>query len=307
MALSTEPKPAINGIALCAGYGGLELGLHIAEPSYRTVCFVEREAHAAAALVARMEDAALDRAPIWNDLKTFKGRPWRGRVHIVSAGYPCQPFSSAGRRRGAKDPRHLWPDVRRVVSEVQPEWVFLENVQGHLDLGFPEVGQGLRRMGFQPKAMLGSAFEVGASHERARLFVLAHADRLQQRKLGGYTPRRCRARLRDSEGVCGQAESAQDGCDGVASDLDATDSGRVSASGRRSADVPLFAPGPGDVASWHRALRAKADLQPAFFGMADGLADRLDRSRGAGNGVCPLAAAFAYRTLRAAFERPIAA
>ncbi|MBU2652629.1 MAG: DNA cytosine methyltransferase, partial [Bacteroidetes bacterium] len=138
---SSRLSAPLCGIALCAGYGGLELGLHIAEPRYRTVCFVEREAHAAAALVTRMEDEAVDRAPVWDDVKSFDGRPWRGRVHILTAGYPCQPFSSSGRRRGTKDPRHLWPDVARIVGEAEPEWVFLENVLGHLDLGFSEVGR----------------------------------------------------------------------------------------------------------------------------------------------------------------------
>ena len=95
-------------------------------PGYRTVGHVERETYAAAILVARMEDAALDPAPVWDDVATFDGRPWRGAVDIVTAGYPCQPFSVAGKRRGADDPRHLWPHVARIVGEVEPPFVFLE-------------------------------------------------------------------------------------------------------------------------------------------------------------------------------------
>ena len=164
----------MNGLALCAGGGGLELGLHIARPGYRTVCYVEREAYAASSLVARMEAAELDQAPIWDDLRTFDGSAWRGVVDIVSAGYPCQPFSTAGRRRGADDPRHLWPEVARIVDECGPEFVFLENVANHLRLGFREVHDQLGAMGFAVAAGLFSAAEVGAGHERKRLFVLAH-------------------------------------------------------------------------------------------------------------------------------------
>lgn len=85
MALYSPIGSALAGLSLCAGYAGLDLGLTIAEPGYRAVCFVEREAHAAATLVARMEDQALDQAPVWSDLRTFDGRPWRGRVDILTA------------------------------------------------------------------------------------------------------------------------------------------------------------------------------------------------------------------------------
>ncbi len=134
---------------------------------------VERENYAAATLVARMEDASLDRAPVWDDVGTFDGRPWRGAVDIVTAGYPCQPFSVAGKRRGADDPRHLWPHVARVVGECEPPFVFLENVAHHLRLGFPEVASGLVGMGYRLAAGLFTAAEVGAPHKRERLFILA--------------------------------------------------------------------------------------------------------------------------------------
>ncbi|SFB99232.1 DNA cytosine methyltransferase [Tropicimonas isoalkanivorans] len=135
------------GLSLCSGAGGIDLGLTIAIPGYRAVGHVERETFAAATLVARMEDASLDQAVVWDDVATFDGRPWRGAVDIVTAGYPCQPFSVAGKRRGADDPRHLWPHVARIIGEVEPPFVFLENVAHHLRLGFPEVAAGLVGMG----------------------------------------------------------------------------------------------------------------------------------------------------------------
>ncbi len=104
-------------------------------PYGRYTVEVPRQTYAAAVLVARMEDASLDHAPVWDDVGTFDGRPWRGAVDIVTAGYPCQPFSVAGKRRGADDPRHLWPHVARIIGEVEPPFVFLENVAHHLRLG----------------------------------------------------------------------------------------------------------------------------------------------------------------------------
>ena len=161
------------GLSLCSGAGGLDLGLAIAIPGYRAVGHVERETFAAATLVARMEDASLDQAVVWDDVGTFDGRPWRGAVDIVTAGYPCQPFSVAGKRRGADDPRHLWPHVARIIGEIEPPFVFLENVAHHLRLGFPEVASGLVGMGYRLAAGLFTAAEVGAPHKRERLFILA--------------------------------------------------------------------------------------------------------------------------------------
>lgn len=161
------------GLSLCSGTGGLDLGLSIAIPGYRTVGHVERETFAAATLVARMEDATLDCAPVWDDVASFDGRPWRGAVDIVTAGYPCQPFSVAGKRLGTEDPRHLWPHVARIIGECEPPFVFLENVAHHLRLGFPEVASGLVGMGYRLAAGLFTAAEVGAPHKRERLFILA--------------------------------------------------------------------------------------------------------------------------------------
>jgi DNA (cytosine-5)-methyltransferase 1 len=166
--------PTLNLLSVCAGYGGIDLGLRIAEPSARTVCYMEIEATVASILAARFQDGTLDEAPIWSDLRTFRGRAWRGAVDIIAAGYPCQPFSCAGKQRGKEDPRYLWPQIARIIREVEPEWVFLENVANHLRIGFSEVQAELRGMGYRVACGLFSAEEVGAPHLRLRLFALAH-------------------------------------------------------------------------------------------------------------------------------------
>jgi DNA (cytosine-5)-methyltransferase 1 len=168
----------LNVLSLCAGVGGLDLGLAAALEhcgrSSRVVCFVEREAFAAAVLAARMEEGSLDAAPVWSDLRTFDGHPWRGVVDCIAAGYPCQPFSLAGLQLGHEDPRHLWPEVDRIIGEIRPRLVFLENVAAHLRMGFAAVRRDLQNRGYRVSAGLFSAAEVGASHRRERLFILAH-------------------------------------------------------------------------------------------------------------------------------------
>ena len=125
-----------NIISFCTGYGGLELGIRRAGVDVRTIVNVEIEAFCCANLVAKTEEGRMDNAPIWTDLKTFPAREFRGKVHGLIGGYPCQPFSSAGKRQGEKDPRHLWPYILkhiRAIGDVQ--WCFFETVSyTHLTL-----------------------------------------------------------------------------------------------------------------------------------------------------------------------------
>ena len=120
----------LTHLSLCTGYGGLDLGLKRAINSVRTIAYVEIEAFQCANLVSKMEKGWLDAAPIWTNLKTFPWKSFRGKVDILSGGFPCQPFSSAGKRAGDEDPRHLWPHIKRGIEIVRPSIVFMENVQG---------------------------------------------------------------------------------------------------------------------------------------------------------------------------------
>jgi DNA (cytosine-5)-methyltransferase 1 len=172
----------LRALSLCSGIGGLDLALR--RLGVVSVGYLERDAYAAAVLVDRMEVAALDRAPVWADLSTFDAGPWRGGVDLVSAGYPCQPFSLAGPRTGEHHPSHLWPHVRRIVERVAPPLVVLENVAGHLSLGFDVVLSDLAALGFDAEWGLFSAAEAGAPHRRERLFVLAYRDLDGLRELG---------------------------------------------------------------------------------------------------------------------------
>lgn len=394
-------------LSLCAGVGGLDLGLRVAQQNARTVCFVEIEAYAAAILATRMEQNALDQAPIWTDLRTFDGKPWRGLVDCITAGYPCQPFSVAGKQLGDKDPRHLWPDVFRVVREIDPPLCFFENVPGHLRLGFQQVHDDLRSLGYRVKAGLFTAEEVGASHKRERLFILAYRESVfgqhamperdsqgrptqaagsfghhmgntehdgssaaaltrgdgtdagARGSAGGTDTSQQSARTdivanpacaenvigesrnvatapasgtsfhaafgdggsnvvnaqsagnRRKTGNIPQAQRGQDGSllrlsDSAGEGLADRDHARCEEQcGAESIQtehktiecrslpaLPLFSPGP--TGEWDSVPES---LEPAICRMADGLAYRVDRIRACGNGVVPLAAAYAWRTL----------
>lgn len=181
----------ITHISLCAGYGGIDLGLQRAIPAVRTIAFCEIETYACANLVTKMEAGLLDSAPIWTDLKTFPWSSFSGKVDIISGGFPCQPFSAAGSRGADEDPRHLFPHILRGLTELGlPPIVFLENVEGIISAKLvgtqwtdppgtsvlQHVLRELERVGYRATAGVFSASEVGAPHQRKRVFILGLRD-----------------------------------------------------------------------------------------------------------------------------------
>jgi len=166
-------------MSLFSGYGGFSLGLRLAGLTTRTICYVEWDKYCQQVIQARIEDGHLDDAPIWDDIKSFDGRPWRGTVDILSAGFPCQPHSNAGLRRGAADDRNLFPDTLRIIGEVGPRLVILENVPGILvgsdgrpPYGGTVVGE-LAEVGYDAEWRVVSAADAGAPHLRNRWWLLA--------------------------------------------------------------------------------------------------------------------------------------
>lgn len=169
-------SPKINHISLCTGYGGIDLGLRGIVPNLRTVAYCEIEAFVIANLVSKMEAGLLDAAPVWTNLKTFPFGKFRGMVDILSGGYPCQPWSAAGKRKGKDDPRHLWPWIADGIQLCEPRFCFFENVEGHVSLGLSTVVSDLEELGYEVSWGIFSAAEVGAPHQRKRVFILAARD-----------------------------------------------------------------------------------------------------------------------------------
>ena len=270
--------PSFNILSICTGIGGLDLGVKLATRNSRTVCYVEREAKVVEVLARRIEEGRLDEAPVWSDLRTFDCGRWRGLVDCVVGGYPCQPFSVMGKRRGEQDPRHLWPHVRRVTEEAGAPYLFCENVENHLSVGFFEVASELREMGYECEAILLGAAEVGAPHSRNRLFFMAYNESLDAHD--GEREKRIRLKGGKQAG----------GLDSVL--------------GKDKPPENPFPPGK-SFEFWEEVLRRDPLSVPAFPHTDDGLSSELGgprgkvipQIRGLGNSVVPVAAAFAFDVL----------
>ena len=160
----------MNELALFAGAGGGILGTKLL--GWRVVCAVEWDAYCREVLLRRQEEGFLEAFPIWDDVRTFDGTKWRGKVDVVTGGFPCQPFSVAGKQKGTADERNMWPETIRVIQEVRPQYVLLENVPG-IQRYLPVVIRDLRRAGYTVKRPIElTASDVGFYHYRARLWII---------------------------------------------------------------------------------------------------------------------------------------
>lgn len=174
---------SITIASLCSGVGmldeGVRLGCAHLGIGTRVACYCEWEAYSSSVLLARMEDASLEPAPVWcGDLADFDGQEFAGKVDIVTAGFPCQPWSCAGQQRGAADERWIWDAIGRFIRTVRPAIVFLENVPGLVSGGgLNAVLADLADAGFDAEWCALSAADCGASHRRERVFILAYARR----------------------------------------------------------------------------------------------------------------------------------
>lgn len=168
----------LKELSLFSGAGGGLLGTtHLL--GWETVCYVEWDDYASQVLQARIKDGYLHDAPIWSDVSTFDAHAWRGCVDVITAGFPCQPFSVAGAMGAGLDERNGWPDTARVIRDVRPQHVYLENVSGLLAGShgyFGTVLSELAALGYDARWGVLSAADVGAPHRRDRLWIHGYAN-----------------------------------------------------------------------------------------------------------------------------------
>ena len=282
----------MKGLALCAGVGGLELGIERVFDGYETVAFVEGEAFAASNLVKKMEEGSLAPAPIWSDLRTFDGIPWRGNVDVLSAGFPCQPFSIAGKREGVEDERHLWPSVSRIIGEVRPSIIVLENVPGVIDAAGLGIAGNLSQMGYDFAWGIVRASEAGAPHQRARFFgvgLISDANHTGRRQSDQKIEDR--SSEQPNRDCLSKRDISNTNCKG----LERRVSGSVfDEEGRKV--TPIRCPAErGYRGGWDRSTPWA--VEPGLGRVVDGVADWVDRLRACGNGVVPHQAELAIRIL----------
>lgn len=162
---------ALNELALFAGIGGGILGGKLL--GWRTVCAVENQPYPVSILIQRQNEGVLPPLPIWDDIRTFDGKPWAGYVDVVSGGFPCQDISMGGKKRGLAGERSgLWREMARIIDEVRPRYAFVENSPLLTNNGLERVLSNLAEIGYDAEwCCLGGA-EIGAIHKRERFWLL---------------------------------------------------------------------------------------------------------------------------------------
>jgi DNA (cytosine-5)-methyltransferase 1 len=268
----------VNELALFAGAGGGILGGKLL--GWRTVCAVERDAYAAQVLAQRQNDGALEPFPIWSDVCSFDGRPWRGIVDVVSGGFPCQDISAAGKGAGIDGKRSgLWVQMARIIREVRPRFIFVENSPMLTSRGLGRVLGDLAALGYDAQWTVLSAADVGAPHIRERIWILANAR-----------SRRCD---REDEGKMEQSRRTEIKRSGFAADTNGDQCApRTEQQSRRNEAEP----------GWETSSPAMSHrwwaVEPDVGRVAHGVAHRVDRLRAIGNGQVPMCAATAWKILK---------
>lgn len=185
LALFEGTDDVLRELALFAGAGGGILGGHLL--GWRTICAVEWEPYPAAVLAQRQNDGILPPFPIWDDVRTFNGFPWRGIVDVVSGGFPCQDISAAGKGAGLDGARSgLWSEMARIIGEVRPRYAFVENSPVLTSRGLGTVLGDLAALGYDCRWGVVSAADAGAPHLRERIWILAERQDARNAGVVGF-------------------------------------------------------------------------------------------------------------------------
>ena len=250
----------MNELALFAGAGGGILAGKLL--GWRTVCAVEWEQYPASVLCARQNDGLLPPFPVWDDVQTFDGKPWRGIVDVVSGGFPCQDLSTAGNGTGLDGERSgLWREMGRIIGEVRPRYVFVENSPMLINNGLDRVLRDLSKLGFNAKWGIVGADAIGAPHRRERFWLVAYASSI------GLDDRTNQRNRIHRQKIC---ENKPENWD------------RIWSKANKCVSVD----------DWK-------SFASEFHRVDDGMAYRLDRLKACGNGQVPECAATAWRILSA--------
>ena len=234
----------IGGFALAAQWAGIE-----------TVAFCEIDDFACKVLNKNFPDV-----PVHRDIRELDGSLYAG-IDLITGGYPCQPFSTAGKRKGADDPRHLWPEMFRVIQQARPTWVVCENVAGHITMGLDAVLSDMESLGYAGQAVVIPACAKDAPHERKRVWIIFNSDSV------------------DAIGV--ERPSGED----------FQTKERETSQGEQERDDRFVKLEP-------RAITPRGDTYARALRIMDGIPNRVDRNKALGNAIVPQVAYEILRCIR---------
>ncbi len=276
----------MNELALFAGAGGGILGGKLL--GWRTVCAVEFDRYARSVLMARQNDGCLGSFPIWDDVRTFDGKPWRGIVDVVSGGFPCQDISTAGKGAGIIGERSgLWKEFARIIGEVGPRFVLVENSPALTSRGLGTVLGDLASLGYNAKWGVLGAHHVGAPHKRDRIWIVANSAKLHRNECFYYSGISVGGKqipeFRNGGWTKNVANTDKIGCGQVEQSIAY---GKVGEKAASETEHGFFA----TRGTWWSP-------EPRLGRVANGVADRVDRLRAIGNGQVPAVVELAWEAL----------
>jgi DNA (cytosine-5)-methyltransferase 1 len=269
----------MNVLDLFSGIGGFSLGLERA--GMKTVAFCEIEPFPRKVLQKHWPGV-----PIFNDVRTLRAKDIKETVDVVCGGYPCQPFSTAGKRRGKEDDRHLWPEYLRIIQDVCPRWIIAENVAGHINMGLDQVLSDLENESYTWWTFIIPACGLDAPHKRDRIWIVANSKNKRLQRVG----------VTGESG--GESGGEHKGCGPARRSDKANDVANANEVGRRrihkqprilqtACEGSSSASCEGWINRGKNTIGEAWEVEPGVGRVADGISSRVDRIKGLGNAVIP--------------------
>ena len=295
----------MNELALFAGAGGGILGGHLL--GWRTVCAVEWEQYPASVLCARQNDGLLPPFPIWDDVQTFDGKPWRGIVDVISGGFPCTDISAAGKGAGIDgEASGMWREMARIIHEVRPRYVFVENSPMLTSRGLGRVLGDLASMGFHAKWGVLGAADVGAPHQRDRIWIVA--EQMAHTDIIGLDESKTKRDRTQEQQVCknqfnygNEIRGEVIGCGQLGNEEELANSAGSGLQRQGKSEQSINSKAYEDWKAGQSTDVCQSDFwatEPNVGRVVNGMASRVDRIKALGNGQVPLCAATAWRILK---------